>query len=89
MKKLLYPACFYPCEEKRGPYTVIVPDLPGCISEGGSLEDALAMAADAAAGWIMDEMEEGKPVPAPGESKDIHIESTDGFVRLVEVDIDD
>ena len=49
----------------------------------------MAMAADAAAGWIMDEMEEGKPVPAPCDSNDIHIESTDGFVRLVEVDIDD
>lgn len=28
MKKLLYPAYFYPCEEKRGAYTVIVPDRP-------------------------------------------------------------
>lgn len=42
MKKLLYPACFYPCEDKPGAYTVVVPDLPGCISEGDSLEDAIA-----------------------------------------------
>lgn len=48
MKKLLYPACFYPCEDKPGAYTVVVPDLPGCISEGDSLEDAIAMATDAA-----------------------------------------
>ena len=46
MKKLLYPARFYPCEDKPGAYTVVVPDLPDCISEGDSLEDAIAMATD-------------------------------------------
>ena len=61
--KLLYPACFYPCEDKPGAYTVTVPDLPGCISEGDTLEEALAMATDAASGWVLDEMEEGHPVP--------------------------
>lgn len=88
MKKLMYPACLYPCEEKPGAYTVVVPDLPGCISEGDSLDDAVAMAADAAAGWIKDEMEEGKPLPAPSDMKDVHPDSPDGIVRLVEVDID-
>ena len=53
MKKLLYLACFYPCEDKPGAYTVVIPDLPGCISEGDSLEDAIAMARDAASGWVM------------------------------------
>ena len=40
--KLLYPAIFYPCEEKKG-YTVVVPDLPGCVSEGDSLADPILM----------------------------------------------
>lgn len=31
--KLVYPAVFRPCEEKEG-YTVVIPDLPGCITEG-------------------------------------------------------
>ena len=31
--KLLYPAIFYPFAEGSG-YTVEVPDLPGCITEG-------------------------------------------------------
>lgn len=61
--KLLYPACFYPCEDKPGAYTVTVPDLPGCISESDTLEEALAMATDAASGWVLDEMEDGHPVP--------------------------
>ena len=54
MKKLLYPACFYPCEDKPGAYTVVVLYLPGCISEGDSLEDAIAMATDAVSGCVLD-----------------------------------
>ena len=37
--KLIYPAIFYPFEEGEG-YTVEVPDLPGCVSEGDTLADA-------------------------------------------------
>ena len=87
MKKLLYPACFYPCEDKPGAYTVVVPDLPGCISEGDSLEDALAMATDAATGWVLGEMERGNALPVPSNIKDIHPDSQDGFVKLLALDI--
>ena len=58
--KLTYPACFYPCEERKDAYTVEVPDLPGCVTEGDSLADAILMAADAASGWVLDELEDGK-----------------------------
>ena len=34
--KLVYPAVFTPCIEKEG-YTVEVPDLPGCVTEGKDL----------------------------------------------------
>ncbi len=88
MKKLLYPACFYPCEEKQGAYTVIVPDLPGCISEGDSLEEALTMATDAASGWILDEMEDGNPVPKATDIKTIQLQNPDGFVNLLVLDMD-
>ncbi len=86
--KLLYPACFYPCEDKPGAYTVTVPDLPGCISEGDTLEEALTMATDAASGWVLDEMEEGHPLPPASNVKDIHPESADGFVNLLVLDMD-
>lgn len=87
MEKLLYPACFYPCEDKLGAYTVIVPDLPGCISEGDSLDEALTMAADAASGWALDELEEGKPIPQASDAKAIHPDSPDGFVKLLAIEI--
>jgi len=37
--KLTYPAIFYPWDDGLG-YTVEVPDLPGCVSEGATLAEA-------------------------------------------------
>lgn len=88
MKKLLYPACFYPCEEQEG-YTVVVPDLPGCVTQGGSLIDAISMAVDAASGWILDEMEDGNPIPPASNVEDVQAdERPGGFVNLIVLDMD-
>ena len=38
---------------------VSFPDLPGCITQGSSLADAILMATDAASGWVLGELEEG------------------------------
>lgn len=88
MDKLIYPACFYPCEDKKGAYTVVVPDLPGCVSEGENLADAIAMATDAASGWVLDELEDGKFAPKASSIKDIKPDSPDGFVNLLVLDMD-
>ena len=88
MKKLLYPACFYPCEEQEG-YTVVVPDLPGGVTQGGSLIDAIGMAVDAASGWILDEMEDGNPIPPASNVEDVQAdERPGGFVNLIVLDMD-
>ena len=86
--KLLYPASFYPCEDKPGAYTVTVPDPPGCISEGDTLEEALVMATDAASGWVLDEIEDGYPLPPASEVTDIQTDSTDGFIKMLVLDMD-
>ncbi|WP_323991493.1 type II toxin-antitoxin system HicB family antitoxin [Nguyenibacter sp. L1] len=41
------------------------PDLPGCVSAGDTLNEALANAADAAAGWIDATLDAGDAVPSP------------------------
>ena len=88
MKKLLYPACFYPCEAQAG-YTVVVPDLPGCVTQGKSLIDAIGMAVDAASGWVLDEMEDGKPIPPASKIEDVQAdERPGGFVNLIVLDMD-
>lgn len=84
--KLIYPAIFTPCEEKNG-YTVEVPDLPGCVTEGNNLIDAIEMATDAACGWILDELEDGNEFPHPSDHASVSVEAN-SFVNLLVLDID-
>ena len=84
--KLVYPAIFRRCEEKEG-YTVIVPDLPGCVTEGDTLADAILMAEDAASGWVLDELEDGNPIPSAKSVNDIAVRPGE-FVNLLVLDMD-
>ena len=88
MEKLVYVACFYPCESKPG-YTVEVPDLPGCVTEGNSIENAIEMAIDCASGWILDAIESGENIPKASKMKDIKLEYDDGFCSYIILDIDE
>ena len=38
--------------QAEGGYTVYVPDLPGCISEGETVEEAMRMIQDAISGYV-------------------------------------
>ena len=62
--RLVYPAIFSPLEEKEG-YCVTFPDLPGAVTEGSNLAEALEMAVDCAGLWILDELEDGNKAPTP------------------------
>lgn len=84
--KLLYPAIFYPFEDGIG-YTVEVPDLPGCVSEGSNLAEAILMATDAASGWVLDELEDGKEAPLASQLSDLTPEDN-GIVNLLVLDMD-
>ena len=87
MKNLIYPAVFTPLENSEG-YCVTFPDLPGCVTEGGDLSEALAMAVDAASGWVLDELEDGEKAPESCKPSDIKLESPDQFISLVSLDMD-
>ena len=61
-KKILkYTAIFEPAEE--GGYTVSVPALPGCISEGDTFEEATKMIKDAIKGYLQVLKEEKQEIP--------------------------
>ena len=86
--KLVYPAVFTHCIEKEG-YTVEVPDLPGCVTEGKDLVDAIEMGVDAASGWVLGELEEGNNIPAPSLRKEnIKLEDPESFVSMLVLDMD-
>lgn len=85
--KLVYPAVFTPYEDGTGGYAVEFPDLPGCITGGDDMAEAIFMAEDAASGWVLTELEDGNLVPKATEAKDILIEPGQ-FVNLVALDMD-
>lgn len=86
--KLVYPAIFTPFDDEKG-YTVEFPDLPGCVTEGSDLSDAIYMAEDAASGWILTELEDGKEVPRSSSLTDIEVGEADAFASLIVLDIDE
>ncbi len=85
--KLIYPAIFKPFTDKSGGYVVEFPDLPGCVTEGKDLEQAIEMGMDAACGWILGELEDGEQIPSASEYSEIMAE--DGcIVNMLLLDID-
>ena len=82
--KLVYPAIFTPFDEGNG-FTVEVPDLPGCVTEGDNLIDAIEMGTDAASGWILGEIEDGNSFPAASMALEAPAGS---FVNLLVLDMD-
>lgn len=83
--KLVYPACFY--KEKDGSYSVDVPDLLGCCTQGENIEEAISMAEDAALGWLLTATEDGEEIPVASNIKDIKLENNNGFVSLLLLDL--
>lgn len=84
--KLVYPAIFYE-DKTTNTFTVVFPDLPGCITQGDTIEEALEMAQDAASGWILTSIEDGETVNPPSRNHDYYDE--DAFVNFVPLDIDE
>lgn len=83
--KLVYPAKFY--SEEEGGYSIEVPDLVGCVTQGDTLEEAMEMAQDAALGWLLTAIEEEEEIPKPSSIEEIEIEGN-GFKTLLLLDID-
>ena len=50
-------------QNEDGGYTVTVPSLPGCISEGSTWDEALAHVEEAIAGYVEVARKLGKPIP--------------------------
>lgn len=84
--KMVYPAVFY--SEEQGGYSVIVPDLLGCNTQGESLQEAIEMAQDAALGWLLARAEAKEDFPKMSDIKTIKVEKQNGFVSLLLLDLE-
>ena len=66
MNKLEYPVIVQPLPaEEGGGFVASVPDLPGCMSDGETPEEALVNVQDAISAWIEAARDLGRKVPKP------------------------
>ena len=75
MSDYRYTIIFHP-EREEGGYSVTVPALPGCLAQGETLEEAIAMAKEAIVLHIAGLIEEGEVVPEepePLQALTIHV----------------
>lgn len=61
-------------KQRGGGYLVEFPDLPGCLTEGKTLEDALRNAREALSGWLFVAIKHGDEIPPtrPRRGRDNH-----------------
>lgn len=51
--------------EQDDAYIVEVPELPGCMADGATMQDALENAQQVISEWIEAAREAGRPIPEP------------------------
>nr|WP_302111506.1 type II toxin-antitoxin system HicB family antitoxin [uncultured Acetatifactor sp.] len=86
MAEYVYPAIFHPNED--GSFTITYPDLPGCISEGKSLGNAMYMAQSALTQWIEYLTDRKQEIPL-ASSLDSLDAAPGEFANLIRADIKD
>ncbi len=86
MAEYVYPAVFHANDD--GTFTITYPDLPGCISEGKSLANALFMAQSSLAQWIEFLNDNAEDIPKASSIKSIALDEKE-FVNLICADIKD
>lgn len=86
MLEYVYPAIFHKNDDNS--YTVIFPDLQGCITEGKSLGEAMKMAQSAVSQWLEYSKEKKLEIPQSSSLDDIETEAGE-FVNLVRADVKD
>ena len=82
--KYTYTAVFTPTEDGVE-YYAKVPDLPGCITTGDTIEDAIEQITDAASGWLVVAEDRGDPIPTATPQNELHHEPN-CELSLIQVD---
>lgn len=68
MNRLEYPVVISPlAPQDGGGFLATVPDLPGCMSDGETPEEAIGNVQDAIAAWMEAATDMGRSIPAPSK----------------------
>ena len=84
-QQLSYPAIF--AKEEGGAYTVVFPDLPGCITCGTNLDHALKMADEVLGFFVETLILYDDPLPPPSHLEDVTCDDflEEDFRKLIQV----
>ena len=82
----VYPAIFHKNEDES--YTVVYPDLPGCISEGKTLGNAMYMAQSTLTQWIGYLTDKKQEIPKASSVEKVKT-SAGEFANLIRADVKD
>ena len=80
----VYPAIFHHNEDES--YTIVFPDLPGCISEGKTLGNAMYMAQSALTQWLGYLTDKKQTIPNASPAEKIKAPKGD-FVNLIRAEV--
>lgn len=86
MAEYVFPAIFHPNDD--GSYTVTFPDLPGCISEGKTLGNAMYMAQSALTQWVEYLTDNKQEIPTASNLNEIETDEKE-LANLIRADIKD
>lgn len=89
--KYVYPAIFHPFEDGSKGYMVTFPDIPGCLTEGFSLDEAIQMAQSALQEMMAYYEDKGlSPENPPSDIKNLEIEWEKGqFPTMIAIETKD
>lgn len=77
--KIEYPVKIH--RDKSNKYFVVFPDLPEAITEGDTINEALANAIDVLSLTLAGRLDEGENIPAPSKIKHTHMISPSAQVQ--------
>lgn len=66
--------------EEGGGFLITFPDLPGCMSDGATVEETIANGREAFSAWIAAAFDMGKPIPKPTARPMELVEASGKFV---------
>ncbi len=87
MGKYYFPAIFDPGAENEEGFTITFPDLPGCVTEGSNMDEAVYMAKDVLAGFLYGMEEDGEEIPEASTPSSIDLPQG-AFISIIEVRTD-
>lgn len=93
---VIYPAYFYKNRAEVG-YTVVFPDLKGCVTGGETIEEAFEMAADALGAYLYEFYAKPEEMPLPSElrtleltkdsEEELYYDFSESFKNLIGLDL--